>query len=439
MKVKFILSAVLFSGIVLANPLFGQIKKLKSVRAEITKDEQYRDIEKAKYDIDIVMENPETANNCAAWGWRSIVYTEIAMLEDTSSLRKKLDPNDKAVSIAGESMLKFFTYTEDEQEELDAKTYVNAYLPNVIIFNYNYGIYGLSGKNAFETAKKYMEIVDKLIPYDKEEKAKGNGITKEKAYYTVWSAAYNDSLVDQEIIYLEKLMASPSYMNTVVYIRLSEIYNNKKEYDKALDYLEKGKVKIPQKSSEFLEQQINIELSRGNHTVILDKFTEAIKNDPNNSNYYFSRGVTYHQLKQSDLDVQEKAFKSGTPIPAAKYYFSQCLADYQKAIELDASNLDALNNEAVCLFDSANYLYKQIIRVDPSQTDKYRTMATGMYKRAYDKFDVLKQSGYLKDADYINLLKDMRSCASKSGNSEIAKQLTVQIEAEKKRLESKSN
>ena len=92
MNRKLILSAVFYSGLAMSGSLYGQIKKLKTVRAEIIRDD--RDIEKAKYDIDLVMENSETKDNAAAWGWNGIVYGEIANLEDSSSLKKSLDPNN---------------------------------------------------------------------------------------------------------------------------------------------------------------------------------------------------------------------------------------------------------------------------------------------------------------------------------------------------------
>jgi len=434
MNRKFILSALLVSGLVASSPLFGQIKKLKTVKAEITRED--RDIAKAKYDIDLVMENPETADNCAAFGWKGVVYGEIANLSDTSQLRKELDPNMEAAYIAGQSILKFYTYSAENQEILGANTAVEQSIPNIIINNYNKGIGALyqTGKK-FDNVKKYMSLVEKLIAYDKEEYAKNNSITIENTYYNTWNAAYTDSLVNEEIPYLEKLANIPNYYKSDIFIRLSMIYSDRKDYEKALSYLEKGKEKIPQKSSEFLQQQINIELARNNQAVILAKFSEAIASEPENANYYFSRGVTYHQLKLNDLDVQEAAYKNDQPIPAAKYYFKQALADYSKAIQLDNSNFDAINNEAVAIFDSANYVYKQITRVKTTEADKYRTNASGMYRLAMSKFENLKQSGFLKGEDYINLLKDMMTCAARTNDTAKRDELKELIKVERAKLE----
>ncbi len=433
MNRKLILSAVFFSGLAMSGSLYGQIKKLKTVRAEVIRED--RDIEKAKYDIDLVMENSETKDNAAAWGWNGIVYGEIANLEDSSSLKKSLDPDNSAAYKSATSFLKFYSYSEEQQEQLDAKIYAQTSLPNTIINNYNKGVLALSGANKFAEVKKYMEAVEKLLPYDVEQFAKTRGITLESTYYTIWTAAYMDTLVNEELVYLEKLAAVPTYMKADIFIRLSMIYSDKKDYEKALDYLEKGKVKIPQKASDFLEQQINIELSRNNHAVILAKFTEAIANNPDNANYYFSRGVTYHQLKLNELEVQEVAYKNGEKVAPSKYSFKQCLTDYAKAISLDNSNFDALNNEAVAVFDSANYMYKQMTRVASVDYDRYKTSASGLYRLALSKFELLKQSGYLKGEDYINLLKDMKTCAARTGNMEERNKLDELIKSEKAKLE----
>jgi tetratricopeptide (TPR) repeat protein len=293
----------------------------------------------------------------------------------------------------------------------------------------------LSGKNRFAEVKKYMEAVEKMIKYDVDQVAKTRGITVESTYYNTWTAAYMDSLVNEEIIYLERLAAVPTYLKADIFIRLSMIYSDRKDYEKALDYLEKGKVKIPQRASEFLEQQINIELSRNNHAIILAKFTEAIANNPDNANYYFSRVVTYHQLKLNELESQEAAYKRGDKVPASKYSFKQCLTDYTKAISLDNSNFDALNNEAVAIFDSANYMYKQMTKVSASEFDRYKTSASGLYRLSMSKFEVLKQSGFLKGEDYINLLKDMKTCAARTGNVEERNKLDDLIKSEKAKLE----
>jgi tetratricopeptide (TPR) repeat protein len=287
-------------------------------------------------------------------------------------------------------------------------------------------------KGKYEETKKYFQYVVDLYDFDEDQNAKNVGVSKENAIYNIWASAFTNEKVDEEIIYLEKLMNFPMYYNSTIYTRMSEIYTERKEYDKAMQYLEKGIAKIPQKSSEFLKQQINIELSRGNQLAVLEKFTKAIEENPDNSNYYFSRGVTYHQLKINDLNENLDAQKEGKRY-MMKYYFSQALADYQKALELNPSNFGALNNVSILYFDSANYIYKERMKISPSspEYDKLNTQSMTLYKQCLEKFELLRQSGFLKGEDLINLLKDMKSCAAKLQDRELINKYDKMIKDEK--------
>jgi hypothetical protein len=281
-----------------------------------------------------------------------------------------------------------------------------------------------------------MEMVDNLVKYDKEEKAIAAAVSREKAIYSIWRAAYADSLVDQELVYLNRLAEFPSYFNAEVFVRLSEIYSQKKEYDKALAVLDKGREKIPQKAGDFLDQQINIEIDRNNSGALIQKFTEAIEANPdNNAVYYYSRGVVYHNLKVDEMDTQEKAIKNGqTPAPN-KYYFSQGLSDYAKAIEADPGFFDAKYNEASLLNDSANFFYKSRNKLSGAEYDKASAQAMNLYKTVLDKLEWIRESGGKKDVELLEMLVLMRSIAAKTGQEEKRLQYDSLYKEEKKKLQ----
>lgn len=432
MNKKFVLAAACFASISLFNPAYSQIKKLKSVKNEYSRSIE-KDLSKVKFDIDQVMLDPETSNLGAAWGWRGVIYTEVALLTDSNELKSQLNPTGAATLIAAESMVKFYSFSLDEQESYEAKTYADAYVPNTIFVTFDKGYDFLVKNGPYDSVKLYMDYALKLIPYDKDKLAFNNGISIETIYDCIWRAAYQDSLIDKEIEALNILKDIPTYMKSDVFVRLSQIYCDRKEYDKALEILQAGTTKIPQNSLLFLQQEINIELSRNNHQAIINKFSQAIEADPTNSGYYFSRGVTYHQLKIKETEKQDKEFREGSAVSPSKFFYRQAYKDYSKAIELDASNLDALNNLAVLIFDSANYAYKQMTRV-PSQYEQYNKLAMSLYKEALEKFELLRQSGYLKGQDLIYLLEDMKKCASKTGDRAKVKEYEDMIEVEENRL-----
>ena len=439
MKKQF-LTPLLFIGMIasFAN-VNAQVKLLKGIRDNMM-DDANKDVNLAKYEIDKVMLHPETKDMCAAYAWKGLVYADIAMSGDSSIA--KLDLNNNAAEVSAECFLKFYACSPEDQEKIDAKTAADAYLVNSISACWNKAVYISREKGKYYEVKKLMGYVESLLVYDKDEQAKKNSVTREQAIYAVWRAAYIDTLVNEEIISLEKLIAVPNYMNSVVYVRMAEIYSAKKEYDKALEYLEKGKAKIPQKSSDFLDMQINIEIERENMLALLTKFNEAIVSNSENPVYYFSRGVAYHKLKSDELKSQDLAYKNKTKILPSKYSFSQGLNDYRKALEFDNGYVNASKNEAILFFDSANYIYRLRARVASNEYDKYNALSTSLYKQSLQMFERLRESGALKDQDLIDALKDMIMICNKIDDKE-HKDLKIKYEAllkaEKRKQETSNN
>lgn len=415
MKKQFLIPILFLSMVSASTQINAQIKLLKGIRDNMM-DEQNKDVALAKYEIDKVMLHPETKDMCAAWAWKGLVYADIALSADSSIY--KLDENHNAAELSAEAFLKFYACSEEEQEKIDAKVAADAYLVNAISACWNKAVYVSRDPGKYYEVKKLMGYVESLLVYDKEEKAKTNNVTREQAIYAVWRAAYVDTLVEEEIISLEKLIAVPNYMNSVVFIRMAEIYSAKKQYEKALEYLEKGKAKIPQKSSDFLDMQINIEIERENMVALLTKFNEAIESNPDNAVYYFSRGVAYHKLKSDEVKNQDLAYKNKTKIAPSKYSFAQGLTDYRKALELDNGFVNASKNEAILFFDSANYIYRMRARVAANEYEKYNTLSISLYKQALQMFERLREAGALKDQDLIDALKDMIMICNKISDKE---------------------
>ncbi len=432
MKSRFFVTALLLSLCFYQNQATAQLKKLKNVNNQFVMEES-PDINLAKYDIDLVTRNPETSNMAATWGWRGVVYTSIA----TDPKLSYLDTGNIAAKTAGEAFIKFYSYPAEEQDRLDALTFANEYLPSCLVACYNMGVSAVGVKGRFEDVKMYMEMVEVLIPHDKEQKALAANVSREKALYAIWRAAYSDSLVDSEIVYLEKLMNIPTYFNADIYLRLSEIYAARKEYDKAISYLDKGKEKIPQKSNEFLNYQINIEIDRNNSSALITKFTEAIEANPdNNAVYHYSRGVVYHNLKSDEVKTQEKASKAGQKPAPSKYFFSQGLSDYRKAIEQDPGYFDARYNEAVILNDSAAYLYAVRSKMTGAEYDKYTLAVNELYAVVLGKLEWVRETGLKKDNELLELLRLMRSLSAKIGDDERRIKYDTLYKEEKKKLES---
>ncbi len=417
------ITAGLFLTLCLLNvqTLNAQVNKIKAVRNLMSSQEV--NITTAKYNIDLAYENAQTSNNVDMWFWRAVVYSFIGISNDTAICN--MDPN--AARKAGESFTKYYQFSEEERSNTidEAKNY---YLTGGIIC-FNKALTLSNEKGKFAEVKEYMGYVENIMKIDGDGLFVAQNLTSAKLNIILLQSAQKDSLAEDEIFYLKQLIAAPKYFNAYVFIRLSDIYSQKKEYDKSLEILGKGKEKIPANTSDFLNAEITLEMERNNIESLITKFNEGIAQDPENAIYYYNRGTTYSMLKNKE--IEDKVEKS-------KYYFSQGLKDFRKALELDPSNQDASFNEASLLVDSANYVYRLKSKY-PDKNDYYEKLSKDIYKQAFDKLEMIRQSGTKKDNELIELLKTLRSICAKIGDEEGRKKYNDLYKEEDSKSQSNGN
>ena len=397
--------------------LNAQVSKIKAVRNLMSSQEV--NITTAKYNIDLAYENAQTSNNVDMWCWRAIVYSYIGYSTDTAISNMDLNAARKA----GESFTKYYQFSEEERANTvdEAKNYY--LIGGILCFNKALALSNEKGK--FTEVKEHMGYVENIMKIDAEGLLAGQNLTNAKVNLILLQSAQKDNLAEEEIYYLNQLIAAPKYFNAYVFIRLSEIYSQKKEYEKALETLAKGKEKIPANTSDFLNAEITLEIERNQIESLIAKFNEGIAQDPENAIYYYNRGTTYSMLKNNEVEAK---------IEPGKYYFSQGLKDFRKALELDPSNQDASFNEASLLVDSANFVYRLKSKF-PDKYDYFEKLSKDIYKQALDKLELIRQSGTKKDNELIELLKTMRSICSKIGDEEGRKKYNDLFKEEDSKLQ----
>ncbi len=393
----------------------AQVNKIKTVRNMMSAEDI--NILAAKYNIDLAYENSQTSNSVDMWAWRAMVYSYIGYNLDTAVSNLDLDATKKA----GESFSKYYQFSEEDRA--NTKEEVANFYTQAASLCFNKSIQLSSTKGQFNDVKLYIGYVETILSHDETALLEKQNITLAKLYLILLQSSQKDSLVDEEVNYLNKLVAIPKYNNAYVFVRLSEIYVQRKEYDKALEVLAKGKEKIPSKAGDFLNAEIALEIDRNNIASLIAKFNEGIAQDPENALYYYNRGTTYAMLKNKEIEDK---------VEPGKYYFIQGLSDFRKSLSIDPSNQDASFNEASLLVDSANYLYKLKTKV-AGKYDLYDKQSKALYKEAIDKLELIRQSGSKKDNELIDLLKTMRSICSKIGDDEGRKKYnTMYLEEETK-------
>ncbi len=385
------------------NNIIAQTTKVKTVRNLMSADE--KNITTAKYNIDLAHDHPQTNNSVDMWLWIGVVYAFIGVNQDTSIVNMDKDAAQKA----GESFSKYFQFSEDERS--DTKDEAKSYYPAAAVLCFNKGYQLSTEQGNFSKVKQYIGYAENILNNDKAALLAEMNLTLPKMYIIMLQSAQKDTLENEEINYLKKLIAIPKYFNAYVFVRLSEIYTKNKDFDKALEILAKGKEKIPSKAGDFLNAEISIEIDRNNIAALLTKFNEGIAHEPDNALYYYNRGTIYSMLKNKEIDNN---------IEPPKYYFKQGLDDFKKSLQLDPSNLDASFNEASLLVDSANFVYKLRSKF-PDKYEFYDKLCKEIYRSALDKLELIRQTGSKKDSELIDMLKTMKSISSKLGDDESRK------------------
>ncbi len=407
-----ILSGLMLIGcFTLSLQLMAQRAKIRNVANAMSSDPV--NINTAQYYIDQAYENSETSNSVDMWCWRGIVYSFIGNSDTSIS---NMDKN--AAYKSGEAFAKYFGFPAESRETY--KDDANRYYTGAAILCFNKG-YNLSlEKGNLEEVKKYMGFVEVILNNDADKQLEANNLTLPKIYTIILQAAQSDSNQVEEINYLNKLSAIPKYNNAYVFIRLSEIYTEKKEYDKALEVLRKGKEKIPSKSNDFLNAEISLEIDRNNISSLIAKFNEGIQQDPENAIYYYNRGTTYSMLRNKETEDN---------VEKHKYYYKQAWMDFTKCLELDPGNGDANFNFASLMVDSANYVYDQI-----SKNPANEELSNKLYRAALDKLELIRQSGSRKDGELVDMLRTMKSICAKMHDEENRRKYSKMYIEEKEKL-----
>ncbi len=377
------------------------------------------DLRQAKFYIDKAAKHSETENSPRMYYLRGVILTFIAASDNAEINKLDLD----AAYNACESLVKFFDFSEAERKKYNEDAVGS--IANAVIVCFNEALNKTQIPNNFNQVEKYTDICLKLIDIDNKNKKDLFGkISAEKTYKLCREAAFKDSLTDKELYYIDKLIAK-DYNDVFYYLRAAEIYTERKDYDKAISYLDKGKKRFPEKASEFLKYEINIEISRDNVPQLLNKFNQSIASDPNNSSYYLYRGIVYQRI----IDNENKNHSNRT------VYFAQALNDYRKAVELDDYCTDCKANEASILLDSANWVYNKMLdEHDPAEAAKLKGIADNAYRLVIDKFELIRQGGSKTGSELLEILNVLRKISKRVGEVAKAGEYNKMYNEQKERL-----
>ena len=176
-----------------------------------------------------------------------------------------------------------------------------------------------------------------------------------------------------------------------IYIDTAKNYMDKKEYETAIEVLNKAIVLHPENSNFYIFRGLSY-AGLNQHKKAIDDYTQAINRNSMLNSIYYVRGLSYSELKQYEKAIADYSKSiSLDPQESDSYYGRgnsyQELKQCQKAI-VDYSRSISLNPKDAFVYSARGYCYNEI-------NDYYKA-----------KLDFIKASELYKEAGDIDSYKD---------------------------------
>lgn len=186
-------------------------------------------------------------------------------------------------------------------------------------------------------------------------------------------------------------LRTPTEVISSVYYTQGIINNIKKEYTKALGFLNKAVSMAPNASKYYNERGVvNYRLDRLEDSIL--DYTKAIDLVPEEVAYYSNRAISYHMLgnneeaildfsKAIELDSKEASYYGNRGI---SYYitgnYKQAIKDFSSALYIDPTNAAYYAGRGACYYSMSKYrksIYDMsiAIRINPNDPDYYYVRA----------------------------------------------------------------
>ena len=255
----------------------------------------------AKHFIDLAYNNESTSNEPKMWNYRAKIYLEI--------MQKHTDIDANAVFSATEAHIRCLDRDKKGRIEVRKWTKEESILNGLVQCGYNLfntAVEDYNSKDYHLSIKKNNEIF-RIIPLDKDGILERGKIVPSSIYKNMFLAALQLDDVESQVEYLQKSIDNNTD-DPIVYYYMSNIYSEKEELDKALEYIQQGKEKF---SSEItlINAEIDLFLKMGKSPEeIIIKLSDAIDLENTNEVLYIIRSQMYTQISDfvnAEIDLLE--------------------------------------------------------------------------------------------------------------------------------------
>lgn len=395
MKKLFLLLLVvaLASGVTFAQKEFGNAKKAFSAY-NLDPTNNKAKLKEAKDAIDAAMNSPENQALAEAWIKKGEIYNEIATqiitikqigIGNVDELPKvEGDPSH----IAAEAFQKGFDLAQKKFEKKDALRGLQGAQGN--LNNLGFTAYEAQQfETAFTDFKKVLEIHETLKANAEESALKTEDDYNNQLYIT-GLAALNSNKAAEAKPFFQKLY-DIKYDKPAIYEAMYDIAAKETSAEQAYSYLETGRNKYPDDVS-LLFADINHYLRINKLDILITKLQTAIEKEPDNLSLYTTTGSVYDNLYQRE-------FEAGN-IEKSNEYFAKAKEFFEKALQKDPNNFDAIYSVGALYYNRAATMTKDLNKLSEDYSKEGIKKYEAKRKEIFEQFDLALP--YFQRAEKLN-------------------------------------
>jgi hypothetical protein len=383
-----ILALTLFIGTISAQTpveLLGKAKK--AVKNIGGKKEKLADAQAA---IDAMMGATENQTNWEALLWKGKMYNEMSSIDNlfrsTNQLLGKPYKSEftKAGLMASDALLAALKATQDKKQIKE----ITAALSEAQVSVNNNGSDLTDAKDYLGAYKSFRSVLD----VHEALKANASKSTLDKLedynkqlYLVALLSTYSEMEKDAMPIYKKLIDAKKdtSFIYSSMYKATVET-----DRDQAMKYLEEGAKKYPE-DTQILFTKINHFLKDGKLEILVAELKSAISKEPKNVTLYFTLGNVLDNLAQAEKDETKQ-----------KAYAAEALEYYNKTLELDAKNVDAIYSIGASFYNKAAIFSKDMKKLESDFSKEGQKKYEAAEKLMLGEFD--KALPYFQKAEGLN-------------------------------------
>ncbi len=306
--------------------------------------------------IDEAITHEKTMGKEKTWRYRGQIYQLIAMSDDDFGVSKA-----EAVETALQSFLKAKELDEKERY-LDQTKLGLAQSQNLAL---NLGIEAYNEKNYEDSRDLFLTAANA---------ASKAGVTDTLAIYNAGLSAEQAGDYDTALEQYSRA-ADTGYQGALMYVYMANIHQKQGNDDEYLKVIKEGRKAYPD-NSDLIVYELNWYLQNEKFAEARENLQLAIKNEPDNEQLYFSLGVVYDNLGETDKAAD--AYKNAIEIKADYFdaiynlgamYFNQGVEMNNAANDIeDNAKYKAARDEAKQVFLKSRPFLEKAHDLDPKDT-----------------------------------------------------------------------